>query len=237
MTSSASFRFYAQLNDILSPRYKEANFAYSFAGSPAIKDTIEAIGVPHTEVGLIVVNGDPVGFDYRLRVGDRVAVYPTFRCLNPDERAPAFVADVHLGRLAAYLRMLGFDTLYTRDYDDETLANISANEGRILLTRDIGLLKRKIVTLGCFVRETDPWRQLEEILRRFDLMNVAARFYRCTQCNGELHTVDKAAIADQLMPETRQYYDEFKRCAGCGKIYWRGSHYERLDQFLASLKA
>jgi uncharacterized protein with PIN domain len=236
MTSSASFRFYAQLNDFLPARLKDAGFAQSFAGSPAIKDTIEAIGVPHTEVGLIIVNGEPAGFDYHLQAGDRVAVYPPFRYLNLDERAPIFVADVHLGRLAAYLRMLGFDTLYTRDYDDETLANISANEGRILLTRDIGLLKRKIVTFGYFVRETDPWRQLEEILRRFDLMNVAVRFYRCTQCNGELHAVDKAAIADQLMPETRQHYDEFKRCAGCGKIYWRGSHYERLDQFLASLK-
>jgi uncharacterized protein len=232
----ATFRFYAQLNDFLPFKWKQKPFMFPFDGNPAIKDTIEAIGVPHTEVGLVVVNGEAVSMEYHLRPDDRVSVYPPFRALDPPAVPPTFVADVHLGRLAAYLRMLGFDTLYERDYDDETLANISADQHRILLTRDVGLLKRKIVTLGYFVRETDPWKQLEEILRRFNLLSITMCADRCTNCNGSLEKVDKAEIADQLQQETRQYYDDFKQCQDCGKIYWRGSHYERMEQFLDQLR-
>ncbi len=213
---------------------------HRFDGTPAIKDMIEALGVPHTEVALILVNSHPVDFTYNVHTGDHISVYPPFEHLNlPSILQPAdqgdfrFVADVHLGRLAAYLRMLGFDTLFPEDYRDEELARISSEEGRILLTRDRGLLKRSIVTRGYCVRATDPWLQLEELIKRFDLYDQLAQSQRCTGCNGELHIVPKADVVDRVLPSTLQYYDEFRLCAMCGKVYWRGSHYEQMDAFIA----
>jgi uncharacterized protein with PIN domain len=143
------------------------------------------------------------------------------------------VADIHLGRLVAYLRMLGFDTLYPDDYRDEELARISGEEDRILLTRDRGLLKRSQVTHGYYVRQTDPWEQLAEVLARFDLRSQIALVHRCVDCNGLLHEVDKSAIAGRLQPMTRQHYNVFWCCESCGKIYWKGSHFRQMEQFLA----
>jgi uncharacterized protein with PIN domain len=200
---------------------------------------IESLGVPHTEVALMLVNGAPVDFAYHVLDGDRISVYPPFEHVDlpdmPDIQSsgePRFVCDVHLGRLAAYLRMVGFDTLFPEDYRDEELARISSEEDRILLTRDRGLLKRSIVQRGYSVRATDPWQQLEEVIKRFNLYDAIERFQRCAACNGVLENVDKAEILDQLPEKTARYYDEFRRCANCGKIYWRGSHYEQIDQLV-----
>jgi uncharacterized protein len=148
-------------------------------------------------------------------------------------RDPRFVLDAHLGKLAGYLRLLGFDTLYRNDYDDATLARISSDEHRILLTRDRGLLKRSMVTHGYYVRETDPQRQAIEVLRRFDLHRSIMPFHRCIRCNGVLRAADKSAIRAALPPRTSEYYDEFRVCDHCGKIYWKGSHYQRLLDFVA----
>ncbi len=239
-----SIRFYAQLNHFLPSDRRQIDFAVAYNGLRSIKDLIESLGVPHTEVALMLVNGEPVDFAYHIQDTDRISIYPRFesiditalRHVTPQPAAEMrFVADVHLGRLAAYLRMLGFDTLYPDDYRDEELARLSSDEDRILLTRDRGLLKRSIVTHGYYVQETDPWRQLAEVFRRFNLRGSVASFHRCTQCNGLLNPVDKDAIADRLPPKTRQYYDEFRVCQDCGKIYWKGSHYQQMDQFLASL--
>jgi uncharacterized protein len=238
---TAQFRFYAHLNDFIAHKRRQVTFAHSFDGAPSIKDMIESLGVPHTEVDLILVNGTPVDFNYHVLDGDQISVYPVFEHLDlphelsvqPDDPHEArFVCDVHLGRLAAYLRMIGFDTLFPEDYRDEELARISSEEDRILLTRDRGLLKRSIVKRGYSVRATDPWQQLEEIIRRFDLYDAIATFRRCASCNGVLESVDKADILDQLPQKTAEYYDEFRRCRGCGKIFWRGSHYEQIDQFV-----
>jgi uncharacterized protein with PIN domain len=147
-------------------------------------------------------------------------------------REPRFVLDTHLGKLAGYLRLLGFDTLYRNDYDDATLAHISHDERRTLLTRDRGLLKRSMVTHGYYVRETDPQRQVVEVLRRFDLHRSIAPFRRCLRCNGLLQTVDKATVGDRLPPKTHEYYDEFHVCGQCGHIYWKGSHYRHLLDFV-----
>lgn len=242
--SEASLRFYAHLNDFLSPPRRQYEFCHCFNGTPAVKDVIESLGVPHTEVALILVNSRAVDFGYNVQPGDRISVYPpseqvplsTHRAANlqsPDDGDYRFVADVHLGRLAAYLRMLGFDTLYPEDYRDEELARISSEEGRILLTRDRGLLKRSIVRRGCYVRATDPWEQLDEVIKRFNLYDLLAKSQRCTGCNGELYPVDKAAVADRVLPSTYRCYDEFHLCAACGKVYWRGSHYEQMNTFLA----
>ncbi|MBE7550838.1 MAG: Mut7-C ubiquitin/RNAse domain-containing protein [Anaerolineales bacterium] len=243
-SKSASIRFYAELNDFLPPDQRQKTLVYSFELSASVKDVIEALGVPHTEVDLILANGVSVDFTYLVRDGDRISVYPVFEAIDITPlvrvrprplRETRFVLDVHLGRLAIYLRMLGFDALYRNDYTDEELAQISSTQGRILLTRDRGLLKRSIVTHGYCVRSTSPPPQLVEVLRRFDLFASLRPFSRCLHCNGLLEAVDKQAISDRLPPKTRQYYDEFRRCQNCDRIYWPGSHFQRMQQFIQSL--
>jgi uncharacterized protein with PIN domain len=241
---TAHFRFYAELNDFLPPERQRVDFAYTFQGRPGVKDAIEALGVPHTEVELILVNGQAVDFGHGLRDGDRISVYPVFESLDvtgvvrlrPQPlRQSRFVLDTHLGKLATYLRLLGFDTLYRNDYDDETLAQISSVERRILLTRDLGLLKRRLVTHGYFVRQTSPADQAAEVLRRFDLCAAVTPFRRCLRCNGRLVGVAKEEIAGRLPRGARHYYEEFRQCDSCGHIYWQGSHYRRMMEFVERL--
>ncbi|MFN3335209.1 MAG: Mut7-C RNAse domain-containing protein, partial [Caldilinea sp.] len=145
--------------------------------------------------------------------------------------------DTHLGQLAAYLRILGFDTLYRNNYDDAQLAEITAKEQRVLLTRDRGLLKRKIVVYGYCVREVDPRRQVVSVLRRYRLGACVKPWQRCTHCNGLVRAVDKADVIDRLEPKTKRYYDEFQQCTTCGQVYWRGSHFEQMTAFVDSVLA
>jgi uncharacterized protein with PIN domain len=240
----ASFRFYAELNDFLRPEVKFTTFEHEVRNRPSVKDKVEALGVPHTEVDLILVNGEPVGFSTILQGGDRVSVYPPFESfdispvvhLRPtplDE--PCFVLDAHLGKLAAYLRMLGFDALYRNDYQDEELALVSSRERRVLLTRDRGLLKRGIVKQGYCIRHTEPRRQLVEVIERYDLMRSIVPFSRCMNCNGLLEPVSKEAIQDRLLPKTKQYYDQFHICQNCDQLYWRGSHFEKMMAFIQEM--
>jgi len=244
MMNQAQFRFYAELNDFLPKERRQRSFTHTFLLSGSVKDMIESLGVPHTEVDLILANGRSVDFSYAVQNGDRISVYPVFEAIDivpvlrvrPEPlREPRFVLDVHLGQLAVYLRMLGFDTLYRNDYRDEELARISNEEARILLTRDRGLLKRSIVTHGYCLRTTQPRQQLVDVIRRFDLRRAIAPFRRCLHCNAVLEPVDKAAIEDRLPPKTRHYYDEFWRCPQCDRIYWQGSHFERMQQFIAEV--
>jgi uncharacterized protein with PIN domain len=230
-----SIRFYAELNDVLPPRRRQVSFEHVLAEHASVKHVIETLGVPHTEVDLVLVNGQSVDFAYRVHDGDRISVFPVFESLDISSlervrprplREPRFVLDVHLGRLAGYLRMLGFDSLYRNDYDDETLANLSRREWRILLTRDRGLLKRSAVSHGYLLRESDPRAQLAEVVRRFDLADMLSELTRCIRCNGTLEPVAKETIEHRLLPKTRRYYDEFTICRDCERIYWKGSHYE-----------
>jgi uncharacterized protein with PIN domain len=238
---SAVFRFYAELNDFLPPNKKQRAFTQPFELNASVKDMIEALGVPHTEVDLILANGQSVGFDYPVQDGDQISVYPVFESIDISSlarvrphplRETRFVLDVHLGQLATYLRLLGFDTLYRNDYADADLARISSNESRILLTRDRGLLKRSVITHGYCLRTTSPRQQLIDVLRRFDLIESIAPFQRCLECNGLLQPVDKATIIGQLPPKTKQFYDEYRRCRDCERIYWQGSHYQRMQRFV-----
>lgn len=242
----AHFRFYAELNDFLPAAKRQVGFVHSFEGRVSIKHLIEALGVPHPEVDLLLVNGRSVDFSYLVQDGDRISVYPVFESLDitplvhlrPQPlRETRFVLDTHLGRLAAYLRMLGFDTIYRNDIADEELAQISSQERRILLTRDRGLLKRGVVTHGYCMRETAPRRQLVEVLRRFDLFQTVTPFSRCLRCNGILQPVSKDAISHRLPPKTQQYYDEFRICQACHQIYWKGSHYQRMQQLIERVLA
>lgn len=240
----AVFRFYEELNDFLAPEQRKVAFEHVFSRRTSVKDMIEALGVPHPEVELILVNGASAGFGHIVRDGDRIAVYPVFESFDIAEhlcvreqplRAVRFVLDTHLGTLARYLRLCGFDTLYRNDYRDDELAEISAAQHRTLLTRDRFLLKRRIVTHGYCVRCDHPPHQLTEIVHRFQLRNAIRPFTRCARCNGELHDVNKDTIAHRLEPLTRRYYDTFRMCSDCGRIYWRGSHVRRIEALIDNL--
>ena len=237
----ATFRFYAELNDFLPAGDRQQDVVRSFVDTPTVKDQIEACGVPHTEIELILVNGRSVGFDHRLADGDRVGVYPVFEALDVTSlvrlrprplREPRFVLDVHLGKLARRLRLLGFDAVWDRDATDERLAALSLSERRILLTRDRGLLKRRELTHAAAVRATDPQRQLLEIVGRFDLARSAAPFTRCLTCNGRLAAVPKEEVLDRIPRETRLRYDHFLRCESCRRVFWWGPHSRRLKEIV-----
>lgn len=238
---SAFLRIYGELNDFLRPAWRQEALAYPLHGPASVKDIVEAVGVPHTEIDLILVNGTPVTFSHGVSEGDRVAVFPRFRLIDLGgvvrvgplpQPQPRFVADVHLGRLAGYLRFAGFDTAYRNDYEDREIVAISARENRTLLTRDLGLLKHNAVERGYFVRHTQPGRQLVEVLLQFDLVPHAAPFSRCVRCNVPLERVAKQQVADRLPPRTREHYREFSSCSACARIYWQGSHYARMQEFL-----
>ncbi len=237
----ATFEFYGDLNYFLSPNRKNRAFTHTFDHLASIKDMVESLNVPHPEVDVIVVNGASVDFNYLVRNGDTFQVYPhdltpplapLIRLYPPPLEEARFILDTHLGKLATYLRMLGFDTLYSNCYEDEVLAEISFAEKRILLTRDLGVLKRGIVEYGYFVRSTHPERQLFEILKRYNLTQTLVPFKRCMTCNGPLEPIDKDSISERLMPSTRVYYNEFYFCPHCDKIYWKGSHHERMKTFI-----
>lgn len=217
----------------------------SFDVPGSVKDMIEASGVPHTEIDLIIANGRSVDFSYRVQDGDRIGVFPVFESLDiapitrvrPERLAEArFVADCHLGRLARFLRLLGFDTRYDRTWADRRLVSISTAEERMLLTRDVGLLKHGSLTHGYFVRATDPMEQMIEVVLRFRLSHQIVPFTRCMVCNGALVAVAKDEIAPQVPPETRRNIATFRRCASCGKVYWRGAHHPELRRIVAAAR-
>lgn len=246
MSRRGTFRFYAELNDFLPAPKRYLQFEHVFSGSPAVKDVIEALGVPHAEVDLILVNGQSQSFGYRLMDGDRVSVYPVFEGLDIGGitrvrpaalREPRFLLDVHLGRLARWLRLLGFDSAYASEAEDEALARRAAREGRILLTRDRQLLKRRLVTHGYCIRSQAPIEQAVEVVRRFDLSAQAAPLTRCLRCNGRLAPVSPEEAGARLPESLRGGTVQVIECLGCRQVYWRGSHTPRLEGLAHSLLA
>ena len=253
MTDQINIRFHQELNDFLKPAQRKTNVNHELKKVRSVKDLIESIGVPHTEVDLIFVDDTSVDFNYQVKDGDHINVYPIVESLDispiksPRKSAlihcqpksldePMFILDVHLGRLAAYLRMLGFNSLYRNDYDDPELANISADEHRILLTCDRKLLMRKQVSYGYFVRARLPKQQILEILTRFDLYDKQKPFTRCMFCNGKTRAVNKQEIESRLLTKTKKYFDKFYQCESCGKIYWQGSHYLKMQEMINKIK-
>ena len=239
-----AFRFYRELNDFLPRPLRQRQFTRDFVTLGSIKDAIETVGVPHTEIDLILVNGESVGFDYQPKDGDRVSVYPLFEALDISEvtrlrpaplREPKFVLDCHLGRLARYLRMLGFDSLFYGHCSDARLVEISVEQQRILLTRDLGLLKRKALTHALYVRATRPRKQLSELVRKLQLQSNFRPFSRCTLCNGELEKVAKDTVWQQIPENSRRAFSEFARCRHCHRVYWKGSHYARMQRLVKEL--
>jgi len=240
----AQFRFYEELNEFLAPQRREQAFAYSCARAATVKHAIEALGVPHTEVELIMVNAEPVGFGCMVHEGDRISVYPRrealatpplFRLHDRPVHGNRFIADAHLGGLARLLRMLGFDTLYRNDFDDAQIVRIARAEERIILTRDRDLLKHKAVACGCYVHALRPRAQLVEIVERLDLVPGFDPFSRCLHCNHQLQPVDRAVIFHRLPPQVAATYTRFSICTSCDKVYWEGSHWSAMRATLDRL--
>jgi len=243
---SAEFRFYAELNDFLPAAQRGHAFTHTFTGTPSVKDTIEALGVPHTEVDMILVNGRSVGFGHRLEGGERVAVYPMFERLDISPatrlrpkplRVPRFVLDVHLGTLARYLRLVGFDAVWRNDLSDEQIIESSVRERRVILTRDRGILRHKRVTHGYWLRSTDPLEQLDEVVRGLQLGDRLEPFTRCLECNGMIAPIAAEDAAPLVPRRVRAATDDFRRCRECGRVYWAGSHRPRLEAIVARARA
>ena len=231
---SVSLRFHGNLNFFLAPAHRETEFVHTAGPTDTVKHVIESLGVPHTEIEGVTVNGQPVTLAAQLSDGDHVEVFPYTEPIALED--PRFVVDGHLGRLAAYLRMLGFDTWYDRYADDALLASIASHENRVLLTRDVGLLKRREIECGYCVRGDKPHGQLPEIASRFALYSKFAPFERCMDCNGRLYPVAKQEIEHLLPPHTRETKHEFSRCSNCSKVFWRGSHYSRMLGWIEALR-
>jgi len=229
-----SILFYGNLNDFLPLERKNRRIQVVFAHKTALKHVIESLGVPHPEVGTMHANSNQVGLAYYIQDQDRMDVFPhTATVFASARNQPAFILDNHLGKLTGYLRFLGIDSLYNPTWGDADLANFAAQYRRILLTRDRGLLKRKIITHGYYLRSQLPLDQIAEVVQHFQLSPYIKPFYRCSRCNGILQIVEKERIMDHLQPLTRQYFYEFTHCNGCGRIYWKGSHYPKLIKLIS----
>ncbi len=239
-----SIRFYEELNDFLNRNKRKVRFTHNFTGKPTVKDIIESLGVPHTEVDLILVNGVSVGFDHIVKNGNDISVYPEFESINIAKiqrlrpkplRRPKFVLDVHLGALARYMRMLSFDTKYQNNLTDKEIIQISVQEKRAILTRDVGILKHSKVVRGYYLRNTTPLKQIKEIVNRFDLKNEKKEFTRCLECNSILKRIDKKIIEEKLPLKVKEEQKEFYICKSCRKIYWHGTHVEKMKLLIETI--
>ena len=241
--------FFGELNDYLSEAQRDTDIEHAFQKPRSVKDLVESVGVPHPEIDVIIVDGVSVDFSYLVQDGESIRVFPAHyhddhhapdgrpvRHLLPEPiDPPAFVLDVHLGKLAGYMRMLGFDCLYRNDYQDPQLARISSTQSRTLLTCDRKLLHRKAITHAYFVRSRDPQVQVGEVIRHFALQPHIRPSSRCIRCNGELAPVEKSRIEDRLQEKTRQHYDVFYICRDCDQIYWQGSHVPEMMKLIKEL--
>jgi len=210
----------------------------------SVKDVIESCGVPHPEIDLILVDGQPVGFSHILECEHEIDVYPirSLPTLFHEHRLQTaginqFIADGHLGKLTRDLRLLGFDVAYDRDAQDRQLLAVMNIENRALLTRDRWLLMHKVVRHGYYPHSQDPAEQTIEVMQRFDLFSSIAPFTRCLRCNALLEKVEKGEVIEKLEPLTRIHYEHFRRCTGCGQIYWPGSHFDKLRARIEEIRA
>jgi uncharacterized protein with PIN domain/sulfur carrier protein ThiS len=226
----ARFDFALDLQSLLKRDLRGQPVEMGFKGPQSVKHLIESLGIPHTEIGALSVNGKNIGLDYIVQNGDRIEVQPVASEELMEE--PHFVLDGHLGRLASHLRMLGLDCLYNNGYEDDELVHISVEEERILLTRDRLLLMHKIITQGYLLRSLDSTEQLYEVVQRYRLEKWVRPFQRCMNCNHPLEPVEKETVLKKLEPLTKKYYHEFKLCPACDQVYWKGSHYERMLELI-----
>ena len=240
------FRFYEELNDFLPICKKKERFTHYYCDRASVKDMIESYGVPHSQIDMILVNSVSVNFNYIINDEDDVSIYPVFESFDISDvqhlrpaplREPLFIIDVHLGKLANYMRMLGFDSLYKTEITREELVTVSLNDKRTILTRDRNLLKLNDVTHGYWVRNNIPENQLYEVVKRFQLKNLIREFTRCILCNNLLAPIAKEKIIDRLPPKVAEHHDEFFICNSCDKIYWKGSHLDDMNKKVDVIKS
>ncbi|CAE6756175.1 hypothetical protein R69608_02191 [Paraburkholderia nemoris] len=241
---TATFRFYEELNDFLARPLRRRAFSCACARGATAKHMIEVLGVPHTEVELILVNGESVGFNHPLSEGDRIAVYPKFEALDIQPllrvrehplRVVRFIADAHLGGLAPLLRLAGFDTLYDNHYPDADIEALAATQQRIVLTRDRELLKRRAITHGCYVRTLRPREQLREVFERLDLAGSAQPFRLCLMCNAPLRRIAKDEVGDRAPDGVLERHNQFVTCDVCRRVFWEGTHWQRMRALMDSV--
>jgi hypothetical protein len=235
----ARFRFLGPLNDFLTPARRGLEFEHQCARAATLKNAIESLGVPHTEVGRVLVNGVPVDLSRPVAGGDQVDVYPfgeaEARATATLARPLRFVADAHLGGLARLLRMLGFDTVFRNDLHDDEIRALAAGEGRVVLSRDRELLKCRTIAHGCFVRALKPEQQLREVVDRLRLAGEARPFSLCLHCNRPLRPVTRDEVLERLPEKAARYYQRFCTCPQCQRVFWEGSHWQRMRSMLEGL--
>jgi uncharacterized protein with PIN domain len=230
--ATATFRFHGELVYFLSPERRGGAFSHACARAATIKNAIESLGVPHTETGTLTVNGQPATLSRIVREADAIEVFPHHAADAVTDEMPLFIADAHLGGLARLLRMLGFDTLYQNAYTDREILERLERERRILLTRDRELLKCRDVHRGCYVRARKAEPQLAEVAARYALARCARPFTLCLHCNVRLEAALPGEVARQVPAPIVARYTSFARCPGCNRIYWEGSHWERMRAML-----
>ncbi|HLF34039.1 MAG TPA: Mut7-C RNAse domain-containing protein [Cyclobacteriaceae bacterium] len=237
-------RFYGNLNDFLPIKKRKKAGRKPVSNHQTVKDVLESEGIPHAEVNVIRVNGRCVSFSYKPGDGDRIEIFPrnhsfksppTLTLLPQLPARPLFLLDEHLGKLAKLMRMCGIDTQLFHGTTDRELADMASRMNRIVLTRDVELLKRKNLKRGYWVRDQDPEKQLIEVFRRFDLFDKIKPFFRCMLCNGLIKKAGRKTVTARLPSRTRAIFNEYYQCNSCGKIYWKGSHYQRMELKIGKL--
>jgi uncharacterized protein with PIN domain len=231
--STARFRVHGELSELVLARRP---LERAVDGTSTVKHLVEELGIPHTEYGEVRVNGVGRHDGHRVQDGEVVDVYPAEPAV-PLVSEPRFVLDVHLGTLARYLRLLGFDTAYNNHSGDDDLLARAAAEARTLLTRDRGILRRRVITDARLVRGTDPLEQLVDLVQRLRLGAWIRPGTRCTMCNGVLLPVHRSDVAPLVQPGTLRDHEKFASCAACGKVYWEGAHYARISGLIAAARA
>ena len=242
----AQLQFFGELNDLLPAGRRNTPFREQIDDHASLKHVIESLGVPHTEIGSIELDGQAASLASRVPDQSHIKIYPyhfhndllpeAIQPLQPPGEA-RFLLDIHLGKLAVYLRILGFDSLYQNDYQDDALAELAEKLERILLSKDRRLLMRNQVRYGYCVRSQDPAQQALEVVQRYQLSGQIRPLQRCLECNTPLLKIEKERIVDRLEPLTRRYYNDFHRCPACDKLYWKGSHYDRMRSFIKWIRS
>ena len=231
--SAATFRFHGELESFIARERRGMASVHEYARAATLKQAIEALGVPHTEIGRVTVNGEPATLARIAREGDAIEVFPHEAGAAPFEEPLAFVADAHMGGLARMLRMLGFDALYDNNFDDAHIVALARAEHRVVLTRDREMLKCRDVLRGCFVHALKPEAQLKEVARRYGIAAHMRPFSLCLHCNLPLEPAAADAVVRQVPERIQQQYGTFRYCPGCERVYWEGSHWERMRSVLA----
>jgi len=235
------YRFYEELNKYLPEEKHKVWFEVKYEKRISVLNALHIFNIPQKKVDLLLVNQKSKGFDYVLKNNDRISVYPVFELFDITDltkvrekplRNIKFVCDVHLGKLCKYLRMLGFDTLYSNQNKPNDIVKISNNDNRIVLSKDYSYNKNKNITHFYWVRSSDSREQLKDLIRKMQLVKSINPFTRCIICNDYIKEIDKNKVKDRLLPNTNKFFNKFYICRTCDKIFWKGSHYEDMVEFI-----